>query len=114
MVDPFLNRRKFIGATAVASAGLLLNSCKSDAGATAAPATKSSLSTINVALIGYGEEGKVLLESLLNIEGVKLVRLSRGCWDPRLEIKDWSNVWCVSSRTTAGRATIALFDQLVV
>ena len=33
MVNPFLNRRDFISATAVAGAGLLLNACKSDSGA---------------------------------------------------------------------------------
>jgi predicted dehydrogenase len=81
MVDT-LNRREFIGATAVAGAGMLLEACKSDSQKTAAPA-KSSLSTINIALIGYGEEGKVLLESLLNIEGVKLVALC-DIWDYHL------------------------------
>jgi predicted dehydrogenase len=78
MVNPFLNRRDFIGATAVAGAGLLLNSCKSDIGQkTAKP---SSLNAINIALIGFGEEGKVLLESILNIEGVRLVALC-DIWD---------------------------------
>ena len=81
MVDT-LNRREFIGATAIAGAGMLLEACKSDSQKTAAPA-KSSLSTINIALIGYGEEGKVLLESLLNIEGIKLVALC-DIWDYHL------------------------------
>jgi predicted dehydrogenase len=81
MVDT-LNRREFIGATAVAGAGMLLEACKSDSQKTAAPA-KTSLNTINIALIGYGEEGKVLLESLLNIEGVKLVALC-DIWDYHL------------------------------
>ena len=80
MVDPLLNRREFIAATAVAGAGLLLEACKSDAGKKPAAAKSSSLNTINFALIGYGEEGKVLLESLLNIEGVKLVALC-DIWD---------------------------------
>ena len=84
MVDPFLNRREFIGATAVAGAGMLLNACKSDSGPKAAVASKSSLNTINIALIGYGEEGKVLLESLLNIEGVRLVALC-DIWDYHLQ-----------------------------
>src|SRR3954469_20785178 len=74
MVDT-LNRREFIGATAVAGAGMLLEACKSDPGEQKAAVGKSSLNTINVALIGYGEEGKILLESLLNIEGVRLVAL---------------------------------------
>jgi predicted dehydrogenase len=83
MVDPFLNRRDFIGATAVAGAGMLLNACKSDSAPKAGVAGKSSLSTINIALIGYGEEGKVLLESLLNIEGIRLVALC-DIWDYHL------------------------------
>src|SRR3954454_6104677 len=74
MVDK-LNRREFLSATAVAGAAMLLEACKSDTGEQKAAVKKSSLNTINVALIGYGEEGKVLLESLLNIEGVKLVAL---------------------------------------
>ena len=80
MVDSLLNRREFIGATAVAGAGLLLNGCKSDSGQKTAPVSSGSLNTIHVALIGYGEEGKVLLESLLNIEGVRVVALC-DIWD---------------------------------
>ena len=80
MVNPFLNRRDFIGATAVAGAGMLLNGCKSDSGEQKAAQKKSSLNTINIALIGYGEEGKVLLEPLLNIEGVRVVALC-DIWD---------------------------------
>jgi predicted dehydrogenase len=75
MVDPLLNRREFIGATAIAGAGLLLSGCNSESGEKAVAVKKSSLNTINIALVGYGEEGKVLLESLLNIEGVRLVAL---------------------------------------
>jgi predicted dehydrogenase len=80
MVDSLLNRREFIGATAVAGAGLLLNGCKSDSEQKTAPARSGSLNTIHIALIGYGEEGKVLLESLLNIEGVRVVALC-DIWD---------------------------------
>jgi len=83
MVDPVLSRREFIGATAIAGAGLLLSGCKSESEQAAAPVHKSSLNTINIALIGYGEEGKVLLESLMNIEGVKLVALC-DIWDYHL------------------------------
>jgi len=83
MVNPFLNRRKFIGATAVASAGLLLNSCKSDSDQKTSTARTSPLNTLNIALIGYGEEGKVLLESILSIEGVRLVALC-DIWDYHL------------------------------
>ena len=79
MVDK-LNRREFISATAVASAAMLLEACKSDTAEQTAAVKKSSLNTINVALIGYGEEGKILLESLLNIEGVRLVALC-DIWD---------------------------------
>jgi predicted dehydrogenase len=80
MVNPFLNRRDFISATALAGAGMLLEACKSESGQEKAAGKKSSLNTINIALIGYGEEGKVLLESLLNIEGIKLVALC-DIWD---------------------------------
>ena len=59
---------------------MLLNGCKSDEEAKKAAVKTSSLNTINVALLGYGEEGKVLLESLLNIGGVKLVALC-DIWD---------------------------------
>jgi predicted dehydrogenase len=74
MVDK-LNRREFISATAVTGAAILLEACKSDSGEQKAATKSSSPNTINVALVGYGEEGKILLESLLNIEGVRLVAL---------------------------------------
>ncbi len=80
MVNPLLNRRDFIGATAVAGVGMLLEGCKSEPGEEKAAQKKSSLNTINIALIGYGEEGKVLLEPLLNIEGVRVVALC-DIWD---------------------------------
>jgi predicted dehydrogenase len=81
MVKPSLsqlNRRDFIGATAAAGAGLLLTSCSPDAGPPAAP-KKSALNAINVALIGYGAEGGVLSESLMNIMNagdIKVVALA--------------------------------------
>ena len=74
MVDK-LNRREFISATAVAGAGLLMEACKTESSKQKAAVAPSSLSNINVALIGYGEEGKILLESLLNIGGVRVVAL---------------------------------------
>jgi predicted dehydrogenase len=80
MVNPLLNRRDFISATAVAGAGLLLEGCKSESSQGKAAQKKSSLNTINVALIGFGEEGKVLLDPLLNIEGVRVVALC-DIWD---------------------------------
>ena len=93
MVDK-LNRREFISATAVAGAAMLLEACKSDSNEQKAAVTKSSLNTINVALVGYGEEGKILLESLLNIEGVRLVALC-DIWEyhrrrrPALSAESW-------------------------
>ncbi|HEY4415384.1 MAG TPA: Gfo/Idh/MocA family oxidoreductase [Verrucomicrobiae bacterium] len=65
MVKTPITRRDFLGTTAVAGAGLLLTSCSPDT----APAAKkkSALNAINVALIGYGAEGGVLSESLMNI-----------------------------------------------
>jgi len=79
MVDK-LNRREFISATAVAGAGLLLEACKSQSSQQKAAVAPSSQSNINVALIGYGEEGKILLESLLNIPDVRVVALC-DIWD---------------------------------
>ena len=75
MVNPPISRREFLGATAAAAgAGLLLTSCRPDD--TPQPSSKKTpLDTLNVALIGFGEEGHVLLESLLNIEGVRVVAL---------------------------------------
>ncbi len=74
MVKPTYTRREFLGTTAVAGAGLLLASCSPDSGQK--PATsKGVLSNLNVALIGCGAEGQVLLESLLVIEGIKLVAI---------------------------------------
>ena len=80
MVNPLLNRRDFISATAVAGAGMLLTSCKSNSGSKPAAAGTSSQKALNIALIGYGEEGKLLLESILNIEDVKVVALC-DIWD---------------------------------
>jgi len=83
MVKPFLKslitRRDFIGTTAAAGAGLLLTSCSP--GESNKPAQKKSvLNNLNVGLVGFGEEGKVLTESLLQIEGVKVVALC-DIWD---------------------------------
>ena len=74
MVKPIITRRDFIGATAAAGAGLLLTSCSPDSGQPAAP-KKSSLNNLNVALIGYGAEGGVLSDSLINIDGIQVVAL---------------------------------------
>jgi predicted dehydrogenase len=75
MVKSLITRRDFLGATAVAGAGLMLTSCGPNSGQQPAEKKKSTLSTINVALIGYGEEGQVLLESLLRIDGIQVVAI---------------------------------------
>jgi predicted dehydrogenase len=80
MVKPLIDRREFISTAAVAGAGLLLTSCNSDPSQKPAAQRASSLNILNIALIGYGEEGKVLLESILNIESVRVVALC-DIWD---------------------------------
>jgi predicted dehydrogenase len=82
MVKP-LNRREFLGATTVAGASLLLNACKSGPAANTATGKLAEHDVIHIALAGYGEEGKVLLESLLNIAGVRIVALC-DIWDYHL------------------------------
>jgi predicted dehydrogenase len=75
MVDQLITRREFVRATAAAGAGLVLSS--------AAPAmaqNKSPNSQINIALIGFGAQGRVLLESLLKIQGIRLVAVC-DIWD---------------------------------
>jgi predicted dehydrogenase len=72
MVKPPITRREFIGASAAAGAGLLLSSCSPDSSQKAA-APKSSLSKLNIALIGLGAEGTVLSEALLNIDSIQIV-----------------------------------------
>lgn len=62
-------RREFIG-TAAVGAGLVLAS-----GAKVLGQTKSPNSKITVALIGYGAEGRVLVESLLKIDTINLVAI---------------------------------------
>jgi predicted dehydrogenase len=81
MVKQPISRREFLGTTAVAGAGLLLASCSPDNQGSSAPAKKTSaLSKINIALIGCGAEGQVLLESLLLIDGINLVAIV-DIWD---------------------------------
>ncbi len=84
LLNRLLNRREFISASTVAGATLLLEGCKPKAATKTAAVSKSPLNAINIALIGYGEEGKVLLESILNIEGVRLVALC-DIWDYHLQ-----------------------------
>jgi len=80
MVKQSLTRREFIGTTAAAGAGLLLTSCSPDAGPKAAVNKGSVLNKINVALIGCGAQGQVLLDSLQVITGIRLVAVV-DIWD---------------------------------
>ena len=83
MVTPPTNgisRRDFLGTTAAAGAGLLLTSCSPDSAPKTAGATKSALSKINIALIGCGAQGQVLLDSLTVIDGINLVAVV-DIWD---------------------------------
>ena len=68
MVNQSINRREFIGTTAAAGAGLMLAS-----GAKVFGQTKSPNGKLNVAVIGYGAQGRVLVESLLKIDGIQIV-----------------------------------------
>jgi predicted dehydrogenase len=70
MVTHPINRREFLGTTAAAGAGLLLAS-----GAQVFSQARPANRRINVALIGFGAQGRVLLESLLKIEGIQLVAI---------------------------------------
>jgi predicted dehydrogenase len=70
MVKQPLTRREFIGTTAVAGAGLMLAS-----GAKVLGQTPSANGRLNVALIGFGAEGRVLLESLLKIKTIQVVAI---------------------------------------
>lgn len=80
MVKESITRREFLGTTAVAGAGLLLASCSPDTGSKTAAAKGGTLSKLNIALIGCGAEGQVLLDSLLVIEGIKLLAIV-DIWD---------------------------------
>ena len=65
MVKQPLTRREFLGTTAAAGAGLLLTSCSPDSGPQGAVSKISALNKINIALIGCGAQGQVLLDSIL-------------------------------------------------
>jgi predicted dehydrogenase len=67
MVENQLSRRDFVRTTAAAGAGLVL------AAGSPAIARAAGSAPSNIALIGFGAQGRVLLESLLKIEGVQLV-----------------------------------------
>jgi predicted dehydrogenase len=71
-----VSRREFLGSTAVAGAGLMLASA-ADAWAEAnspAPAAPPK-EKMKIALIGFGAQGRVLLESILKIQTVQLVAI---------------------------------------
>ena len=70
MVKQPFTRRDFISTTAAAGAGVMLAS-----GTKVFGQTKSANGKINIALIGFGAQGRVLLESLLKIDGVNLVAI---------------------------------------
>ena len=80
MVTQPINRREFIGTTAAAGAGLLLTSCSPNSGSNKAANKASSLNKINMALIGCGAQGQVLLDSLQVIEGIHLAAVV-DIWD---------------------------------
>jgi predicted dehydrogenase len=80
MVEQPFTRREFISTTAVAGAGLLLASCSPDSASKPPAQNKSVLNKLNIALIGCGAEGQVLLDSLLVIEGINLVAIV-DIWD---------------------------------
>lgn len=82
MATPSITRREFIGASAAAGAGLLLTSCSPDS--KTATNKASVLNKINIALIGCGAQGQVLLESLQVIEGIRLVAVA-DVWDYNLK-----------------------------
>jgi predicted dehydrogenase len=75
MVNQPITRRGFISTTAAAGAGLVLAS-----GPKVFGQTKSANGKINIALIGFGAQGRVLLESLLKIDSVRLVAIV-DVWD---------------------------------
>jgi predicted dehydrogenase len=80
MVKSSITRREFIGTTAAAGAGLLLTSCSPDSSPKTAANKSSTLNKINIALIGCGAQGQVLLESLQVIEGIRLLAVV-DIWD---------------------------------
>lgn len=68
MVSESINRREFLGTTAAAGAGFML-AAETDLFAQA----PSPGERLDIALIGFGAQGRVLLESLLKISSVRLV-----------------------------------------
>lgn len=75
MVDNLITRREFFRTTTAAGAGLVLASTLPSSAQ-----TPSANDKLNVALIGFGAEGRVLLESLLKIDSIRLVAVC-DIWD---------------------------------
>jgi predicted dehydrogenase len=75
-----ISRREFLGTTAAAGAGLLLTSCSPDSQKPGAAATEASGKKLNVALIGCGSQGQVLMESLQVISSINVVAVA-DIWD---------------------------------
>ena len=75
MVESSVTRREFVRTAAAAGAGLILTS-----GFRAGAQPVSPNSKLNIALVGFGAQGRVLLESLLKIDGIQLVAVV-DIWD---------------------------------
>jgi predicted dehydrogenase len=76
VVDNLITRREFVRVSAVAGAGLALAGTKVFGQGNSSGADKP----MEIALIGFGAQGRVLLESLLKINGIKLVAVV-DIWD---------------------------------
>ena len=75
-----LSRRDFLTATAAAGVGLLISRAGARA-AEPAPAGKTPPSgKIRLGLVGVGAQGRVLIDSLMQIEGIQLVAIA-DMWD---------------------------------
>ena len=75
MVENLITRREFVRVTAAAGAGLAMASTK-----VFGQGNSSANKPLEIALIGFGAQGRVLLESLLKIDGIKLVAVV-DIWD---------------------------------
>jgi predicted dehydrogenase len=76
VVDNLITRREFVRVSAVAGAGLALAGTKVFGQGNSSGADKP----MEIALIGFGAQGRVLLESLLKINGIKLLAVV-DIWD---------------------------------
>jgi predicted dehydrogenase len=69
------SRRGFLSTAMAAGAGLALQSARAETAPAAAPAKAPPSNRIRYALIGCGEEGNVLLDALLRIEGIEIAAI---------------------------------------